>query len=226
MDVSQSEAIIRASIREMAILRHLSSLQTRYVHVTQVREALLVREDDGKLNLFMIMEYYRKGDLERFLKVDRTEYLNKDGVLKIIYSLLCALKFMHSAGIVHRDIHPKNLLVTHDCKVVLCDFGLGRTLKRKSQDQEKADKKIFAHFVSEKERKERKKRLSIMSGTMSEFSTVESFQERKLGTRQLSPKVTRRSYRPPEIIVVEPTYSSKVDIWSAGCVVSEIITCS
>lgn len=35
-----------------------------------------------------------------------------------------------------------------------------------------------------------------------------------------------RSYRPPEIIVQEKEYNSKVDIWSLGCILSELVTCT
>lgn len=31
-----------------------------------------------------------------------------------------------------------------------------------------------------------------------------------------------RWYRPPEIILLEPSYDDKVDIWSLGCIFSEL----
>lgn len=39
---------------------------------------------------------------------------------------LCALKHLHSAGVLHRDLKPSNLLLNSDCLVRLCDFGLAR----------------------------------------------------------------------------------------------------
>lgn len=33
---------------------------------------------------------------------------------------------MHSAGILHRDLKPRNLLLNSSCDVKICDFGLGR----------------------------------------------------------------------------------------------------
>jgi mitogen-activated protein kinase 1/3 len=33
---------------------------------------------------------------------------------------------MHSAGIYHRDLKPKNLLVNTDCTLKICDFGLAK----------------------------------------------------------------------------------------------------
>jgi len=46
----------------------------------------------------------------------------------IIYQLLKALKYMHSAELLHRDIKPSNLLLNSDCHVKLCDFGLCRSV--------------------------------------------------------------------------------------------------
>lgn len=41
--------------------------------------------------------------------------------------------------------------------------------------------------------------------------------------RTLSSHVVTRYYRPPEIILVERQYNSKVDIWSAGCIFGELL---
>lgn len=46
----------------------------------------------------------------------------------IIYQVLKALKYMHSAGLIHRDMKPSNILLNSKCEVKLCDFGLMRSL--------------------------------------------------------------------------------------------------
>src|SRR5271155_4012233 len=43
-----------------------------------------------------------------------------------IYQVLCGLKYIHSANVLHRDLKPGNLLVNADCELKICDFGLAR----------------------------------------------------------------------------------------------------
>tara|TARA_B110000285_G_scaffold111603_1_gene126631 strand:+ start:340 stop:519 length:180 start_codon:yes stop_codon:yes gene_type:complete len=37
--------------------------------------------------------------------------INEKDVLTLMYNLLCGMKFMHSAGIMHRDVKPDNILI-------------------------------------------------------------------------------------------------------------------
>lgn len=41
----------------------------------------------------------------------------------ILYNLLCALSYVHSANIMHRNIKPANILLDEDCQIKLCGFS-------------------------------------------------------------------------------------------------------
>jgi mitogen-activated protein kinase 15 len=50
----------------------------------------------------------------------------------VIYQLLKALYFLHTADLIHRDVKPSNLLLNSDCHVKICDFGLCRSVAEAS----------------------------------------------------------------------------------------------
>nr|XP_051676970.1 serine/threonine-protein kinase NLK2-like [Oryctolagus cuniculus] len=52
--------------------------------------------------------------------------LSSDHVKVFLYQILRGLKYLHSAGILRRDIKPGNLLVNSNCILKNCDFGLAR----------------------------------------------------------------------------------------------------
>jgi len=61
-----------------------------------------------------------------------SEVINIEGVLpprraaEIGLELLAVLGQAHRAGILHRDVKPSNILIGHDGRVVLTDFGIAR----------------------------------------------------------------------------------------------------
>ncbi|KAI1714599.1 protein kinase domain-containing protein [Ditylenchus destructor] len=54
--------------------------------------------------------------------------INFDHIKYIIYQLLRALKYLHSANVIHRDLKPSNLSITEECDLTVLDFGLARTV--------------------------------------------------------------------------------------------------
>lgn len=71
------------------------------------------------------MEYIET-DLDQILKhkIDFSEH----HMLKIIYSSLCSLSFVHETNIMHRDLKSANILLNSDCSAKICDFGLSRSM--------------------------------------------------------------------------------------------------
>jgi serine/threonine protein kinase len=79
---------------------------------------------------FYLMEYYVNnlgiviGETFRTEQASRT--IKVENAIRYITQTLNALKCMHQAGIIHRDIKPHNLLLTDHDTVKVCDFGLSK----------------------------------------------------------------------------------------------------
>jgi mitogen-activated protein kinase 15 len=56
-----------------------------------------------------------------------------------MWQTLKALKFMHSANLLHRDMKPSNLLLNSDCLMKVADFGLARSMPKGSEDNPNAE---------------------------------------------------------------------------------------
>ena len=67
-------------------------------------------------------------DLKKLLNQSSELELSEDYIILLIYNLIRAMKFLHSANVMHRDIKPANILVDSFCNVKICDFGLARSL--------------------------------------------------------------------------------------------------
>lgn len=47
----------------------------------------------------------------------------------ILWQVFRALRYMHAAGVVHRDMKPTNILLNRDCELALADLGLARHMQ-------------------------------------------------------------------------------------------------
>ena len=54
-------------------------------------------------------------DLRVLMKHSQEVFLSGYQIKMILYNLLCAAKYIHSANVIHRDLKPSNILINENC---------------------------------------------------------------------------------------------------------------
>ncbi|CAG8084282.1 unnamed protein product [Penicillium nalgiovense] len=152
-------ALAKRTYREAHLLSNL-----RHDNLINMRDIFISPSED----LYIVPDCMMT-DLHHLMR-STSKPLEGQFVQFFTYQILRGLKYIHSAGVVHQNIKPSNLLINHNCDLKICDFGLAR-----EQDH------------------------------------------------QMTGYDTTRYYRAPEIILTWQQYTNAVDIWSAGCVLAEMI---
>jgi len=99
--------------------------QLRHPQIPRFRELLKVRIGDTE-SLFLVQDYIEgKTYLELLNSYQkRGQRFTEPEVTQLLLQLLPVLEYIHSLGVVHRDISPDNLIQRHsDQQPVLIDFG-------------------------------------------------------------------------------------------------------
>ncbi|CAI9292971.1 unnamed protein product [Lactuca saligna] len=76
----------------------------------------------------LVYEFVCFGSLDQHLSTaENPNPLTWDKRIKIALGAARGLDYLHRINIIHRDMRPNNILVTHDYESLLGDFGLART---------------------------------------------------------------------------------------------------
>jgi len=84
----------------------------------------------------MITEYVKGMTLEELIQSDQV--VPQTSVLRIAVQLCRAVEYLHSEGVVHRDIKPDNVMLTEEGELKIIDFGLARSLQALSDESTEA----------------------------------------------------------------------------------------
>lgn len=210
-NIFQDVLCAKRLLREVCILSYLN-------HPNVVRLIDIVPPESPLefYNLDLVLEY-AKSDLKKLIKSPL--HLNEYQIKTILYNLLCGLNYIHSANIIHRDLKPANILIDEDCSVKICDFGLSRTMpeglctlfsRSPDPDDDSGDVQRVQSLP-----------LEYMCLDNSPIPILVRAKTDRI-RREMSSHVVTRWYRAPEIILLNKSYTNAIDVWSVGCIISEL----
>ncbi|GCC33026.1 hypothetical protein chiPu_0011492, partial [Chiloscyllium punctatum] len=83
-------------------------------------------EDDNYV--YLVLEMCHNGEMSRYLK-NRKATFSEDEARHFMHHIVTGMLYLHSHGILHRDLTLSNLLLTSDMNIKIADFGLATQLK-------------------------------------------------------------------------------------------------
>lgn len=127
------------TLREIKLLRHFDN--ENIVGILDID----CPEDEEELKDVYIVQERMETDLSRVI---RSQRLTDDHVQYFMYQILRALKAVHSAKVLHRDLKPGNLLINGNCDLKLCDFGLARSVLPHGGDPSDQQANFMTEYVA------------------------------------------------------------------------------
>ncbi|VDL18590.1 unnamed protein product [Hymenolepis diminuta] len=138
-DAFRNKTDAQRTFREIIFLKEFAG------HPNIIRLLGLLKAKNDK-DIYLIFEYM-ESDLHKLIK--RGNILRNVHKKYIIYQILKAVKYIHSADVIHRDLKPSNILVDSDCNAKVCDFGLTRSLARiNGQKDREMDNPELTEYVA------------------------------------------------------------------------------
>lgn len=137
--------------------------------------------------------------------------LERGVIQQFMFQILSGLSYIHSLGILHRDVKPNNILLCSDRQhLVITDFGSARDISPLLEADAVNDGK-------ENEQKENQNEVDQNAVDHNDFDP-----ERE-DPNALTPQIYVVMYRAPELLLGERQYRFPVDIWAAGCIMAQMV---
>ncbi|OHT12938.1 AGC family protein kinase [Tritrichomonas foetus] len=124
---------VKMAFREVQCLAHLQSPRlVRYFNAW-----IEGSENSHHLSFYIQTEFVEGQSLANFLSSHSSSKIDEKVIHHLLIELTLALNDIHSAGVVHRDFRPSNVMLRPNGSIVVIDFGISsvrRVLRNQTPD--------------------------------------------------------------------------------------------
>ncbi|SCU91034.1 LAFA_0F01486g1_1 [Lachancea sp. 'fantastica'] len=174
-----------------------------------------------------VLPWYRHEEFRNFYRD-----LPIKGIKKYMSELLQALGYVHSKGIIHRDIKPTNFLYNPQIGCgVLVDFGLAEMENDNTRDTRNAkDLRSLENYCpcnaneshgttgSQSAFSKNKYPVVTPNATPTLVDLTKGYPKYETRRNKRANRAGTRGFRAPEVLMKCPNQSTKIDIWSVGVI--------
>ncbi|NWI93708.1 E2AK2 kinase, partial [Pitta sordida] len=96
------------------------------------------------LCLFIQMEFCEKGTLQNWIAKNRKHQNYHEMAQNKFLQILKGVEYIHSKNLIHRDLKPPNIFISHDDKIKIGDFGLVTSVAYDTQTENRGTRSYMA----------------------------------------------------------------------------------
>ncbi|NXV07613.1 E2AK2 kinase, partial [Cettia cetti] len=94
--------------------------------------------------LFIQMEFCEKGTLENWIEKKREDRKYYAMAQTKFLEIMKGVQYIHSQELIHRDLKPQNIFISHDDKIKIGDFGLVTSVAFETLTEDRGTKSYMA----------------------------------------------------------------------------------
>jgi len=82
---------------------------------------------------YYVMKLAEYGELYSF--IEHTDRFSEEMTRYILDQLIEGMRYLHSHGIIHKDIKPENLLINRKGRIIIADFSFATRMNEIESDE-------------------------------------------------------------------------------------------